>query len=79
MGARAERLVGHLHQRRLVGGVLDHAIELGLLATFLRRLQRDRALLKPARELGMVTIKVDDPDRALTELEALLGFSLSDG
>ncbi len=35
--------------------------------------------LKPARELGMVTIKVDDPDRALAELEAVLGFSLSDG
>jgi epoxide hydrolase-like predicted phosphatase len=32
--------------------------------------------LKPARELGLATIKVDDPDRALSELEALLGFGL---
>jgi putative hydrolase of the HAD superfamily len=33
--------------------------------------------LKPARALGMATIKVDDPDQALRELEALLGFALS--
>src|SRR5213594_4712840 len=32
--------------------------------------------LKPARALGMVTIKVDDPDRALRELSALLGVDL---
>jgi len=32
--------------------------------------------LKPARELGMATIKVEDPDRALAELEALVGFPL---
>jgi len=32
--------------------------------------------LKPARELGMATIRVGDPDRALGELEALLGFPL---
>ena len=32
--------------------------------------------LKPARELGMATIKVDDPDTALRELGALLGFDL---
>ena len=32
--------------------------------------------LKPARELGIATIKVDDPDRALAELAALLGFPL---
>jgi putative hydrolase of the HAD superfamily len=32
--------------------------------------------LKPARELGMATIKVDDPERALRELSALLGFAL---
>ncbi len=30
--------------------------------------------LKPAREMGMATIKVADPDVALAELEALLGF-----
>jgi len=32
--------------------------------------------LKPARELGMATIKVDDPDAALSELGTLLGFAL---
>ena len=32
--------------------------------------------LKPARELGMATIKVTDPDQALAELADLLGFSL---
>lgn len=33
--------------------------------------------LKPARALGMTTIKVDDPDRALAELAEVLGFDLS--
>jgi putative hydrolase of the HAD superfamily len=33
--------------------------------------------LKPARALGITTIKVVDPDQALAELEAVLGFSLS--
>jgi putative hydrolase of the HAD superfamily len=32
--------------------------------------------LKPARALGMATIKVDDPDQALRELGALLGLDL---
>ncbi len=32
--------------------------------------------LKPARELGMTTIKVAEPDGALRELEATVGFSL---
>lgn len=32
--------------------------------------------LKPAAKLGMRTIKVGDPDVALTELEAILGISL---
>lgn len=35
--------------------------------------------LKPARALGMHTIKVDDPDAALAALESLLGFPLADG
>ena len=35
------------------------------------------ANLKPARELGMTTIKVDDPDAALAELESVLGFALA--
>ncbi|HEV3135161.1 MAG TPA: HAD family phosphatase [Acidimicrobiia bacterium] len=34
------------------------------------------ANLKPARELGMTTIKVADPDAALAELEDVLGFEL---
>jgi epoxide hydrolase-like predicted phosphatase len=32
--------------------------------------------LKTARQLGMATIKVDDPAQALAELEELLGFAL---
>jgi len=32
--------------------------------------------LKPAREMGMKTIKVGDPAAALAELEALVGFPL---
>jgi putative hydrolase of the HAD superfamily len=32
--------------------------------------------LKPARALGMTTIKVDDPAVALAELEAVVGFPL---
>lgn len=34
--------------------------------------------LKPARAMGMTTIKVVDPDEALAELEAAVGFSLRD-
>jgi putative hydrolase of the HAD superfamily len=30
--------------------------------------------LKPAREMGMTTIKVTDPAAALAELESVLGF-----
>ena len=33
--------------------------------------------LKPARAMGMTTIKVDDPDRAIAELEGVVGFALS--
>jgi putative hydrolase of the HAD superfamily len=32
--------------------------------------------LKPARALGMATIKVDDPRRALADLGALVGLDL---
>src|SRR5262245_55554729 len=32
--------------------------------------------LKPARALGMTTIKVGDPDAAIAELEAVVGFPL---
>ena len=34
--------------------------------------------LKAARELGMTTIRVDDPGQALRELSRLLGFPLAD-
>ena len=34
--------------------------------------------LKPARAIGMATIKVEDPDKALAELAALLKFSLEE-
>jgi putative hydrolase of the HAD superfamily len=34
--------------------------------------------LKPARALGMHTIKVVDPDEAIAELEGLLGLALTD-
>ena len=34
--------------------------------------------LKPARALGMTTIKVVDPDAALADLEAVVGFPLRD-
>ncbi len=32
--------------------------------------------LKPARAMGMTTIKVDEPGRAIAELERVVGFSL---
>jgi len=32
--------------------------------------------LKPARAMGMATIKVTDPALAISELEAVVGFSL---
>ena len=35
------------------------------------------ANLKPARDLGMTTIKVADPETALAELEGVLGFELT--
>lgn len=42
-------------------------------AVFLDDLGRN---LKAARRLGMTTIKVEDPDRAIDELEQVVGFSL---
>ena len=33
--------------------------------------------LKPARQMGMLTIKVTDPVVAIAELEQILGFPLS--
>jgi putative hydrolase of the HAD superfamily len=34
--------------------------------------------LKPARAMGMTTIKVDDPADAIAELETVVGFALAD-
>jgi putative hydrolase of the HAD superfamily len=34
--------------------------------------------LKPARQMGMTTIKVGDPDQALDQLEQVIGISLRD-
>jgi putative hydrolase of the HAD superfamily len=34
--------------------------------------------LKPARAMGMITIKVVDPDQAIADLEAVVGFPLGD-
>ena len=33
--------------------------------------------LKPARDMGMTTIKVDDPTTAIAELEEVLGITLT--
>ena len=56
--------------------IYQHACrELGIdapEAVFLDDIGRN---LKAARALGMTTIKVDDPDTALRELESALGFS----
>ena len=38
--------------------------------------RRPRINLKPARALGITTIKVVDPDEAIAELEAVVGFPL---
>ena len=35
-----------------------------------------RRIVKTARDLGMATLKVVDPDRALRELSALIGMDL---
>jgi putative hydrolase of the HAD superfamily len=35
--------------------------------------------LKPARAMGMATIKVDLPEQALKELSALVGMGLTGG
>jgi len=59
--------------------IYEHTLaQLGVEATasvFLDDIGRN---LKSARALGMATIKVADPDRALAELSALLGFPLGD-
>ena len=57
--------------------IYAHALaELGVEAAEAAFLDDIGRNLKPARELGMATVKVDDPDRALAELELLVGFPL---
>jgi putative hydrolase of the HAD superfamily len=51
--------------------------ELGVAAAEAAFLDDIGRNLKPARALGMTTLKVDDPDRAIRDLEAALGFSLA--
>ena len=56
------------------------AIEGEILASARRQLARTGAaalsLRAVAREMGMTTIKVVDPKRALAELESVLGFDV---
>jgi putative hydrolase of the HAD superfamily len=52
--------------------------ELGVSATDSVFLDDLGVNLKPAREMGMTTIKVTDPDVALRELEEILGIALLD-
>lgn len=51
--------------------------EIGIPANAIAFLDDIGRNLKPARALGMTTIRVEAPDAALTELETLLGFSLA--
>ena len=50
--------------------------ELGVLASEAVFLDDLGVNLKPARAMGMTTIKVVDPDAALDELSALTGLEL---
>jgi putative hydrolase of the HAD superfamily len=50
--------------------------QLGIVASQAVYLDDLGSNLKPARTMGMHTIKVDSPDVAITELEAVLGISL---
>ena len=50
--------------------------EMGLAAAAVVFLDDLGINLKPARAMGMTTIKVDDPETALTELEQLVGITL---
>ena len=52
--------------------------ELDVLASAAVYLDDFGGNLKPARAMGMWTIKVDDPAQAITELEDLTGISLQD-
>ncbi len=58
---------------RIYTHVLDEMQLRAEEAVFLDDIGRN---LKPAREMGMHTIKVDDPDSALAELEGVLGLAL---
>jgi len=57
--------------------IFEHACELlGVLPPETAFLDDIGLNLKAARELGMTTIKVDDPNAALDELGALIGLAL---
>ena len=63
---RAERLIGELHERRLIVRRLDHAIELGLLATLLRRLQLARVAAELAGQMdGLLDFRAESQMRAV--------------
>jgi putative hydrolase of the HAD superfamily len=52
--------------------------QLGIVASQAVYLDDLGSNLKPARTMGMHTIKVDNPDVAIAELEAVLGISLKE-
>ena len=57
--------------------IYEHALgELGVAAADAVYLDDLGVNLKPAKQLGMQTIKVVKPDQALGELEAIVGFDL---
>ena len=59
-------------------GIYHYALdEMGIEASAAVFLDDIGSNLKTARNLGVTTIKVETPEQALAELEALLGFSLT--
>ena len=52
--------------------------QLGVVASQAVYLDDIGSNLKPARAMGMHTIKVDNPDQAIAELETVLGISLKE-
>ena len=63
----------HKPDPRIYEHVLGELKLVAAEAVFLDDIGRN---LKPARQMGMHTIKVDDPDEALAELAEVLGFAL---
>jgi len=56
--------------------IYRHACELLACRRALRLSRRSRHHLKPARAMGMRTIKVGDPEAAMDELQAMVGIPL---